>query len=60
MALQDLDLSLEDRGVPEDVHQILLASQSGVRRYLGRDRKEVSGFVPSDPELVYCAGRSVT
>lgn len=61
MELQHIDLPTPDSSIPIDVQQILAASRAGADRHLERrsNEAEASGFVPSNPELVYRALRAV-
>ena len=59
MALQDVHIVIGEEAVPADVQQVLTASHSGVSKYLDDYRVQPSGFVPSNPELVYFALRTI-
>lgn len=59
MALQEVDLLIDDDAIPEAVQHVLLTSHIGVNEYLENHQKDLSGFIPSCPESVYRALRSI-
>ena len=59
MKLQNVDLLLSDSAIPGDVQQVLSASHLGAIEHFERHGKETTGFVPSNPEVVYRALQAV-
>ena len=59
MSLQNIDLPTEGVPIPEDVRQVVMASHAAASQYMEAHCSKGSGFVPSDPELVYSALRAV-
>ncbi len=54
MPLQDVDVTIDDNSLPDDVETLIRVADSRVTRFLENENlSQASGFVPSDPALVF-------